>query len=598
MRANLLKFLSKKPEVTRKVLGSLRFRLDKSGVPEYRFRVSSVTVPPLVTVCIATYNGAAYLAAQLDSVLNQTHRHLEILIGDDTSSDGTREILKAYAQRDGRIRLIFNPENLGYNRNFEALARQAAGEYIAFCDQDDVWAADKLERLLSAIGENDVAYGTSVLIDANGQPLGGTLLEKLGLTPVQGKGQRALELGNTVSGHARLCRKDFVRRNLPFDTRPPFRLYDYYLAMCANFQRGLVYCQEAVTYHRLHGNNHNHSVKTKQHGKKGLFWQRFVRRRRNLRLAKKALQQIQGRQQLNTVKRAAVFAHYDRDNMVDAYVIEYLRALQAVAETIVFVSDSDLPPDELAKVAPFCAHTIAGRHGEYDFGSYKRGLAFLQPTAGQYDEIILANDSCYCIASFVPVFAAMQHKIADFWGMTENKGIYNVHVQSYFLVFKKSILTNKFFYDFFHNVRAQKNKLAVVKQYEVSLTKELMAQGYRKGVLYNKHNKKDSPLSEQALKRLQRGFPLLKVALLRENPHGVCFLKKWQRFCAPSSIKLIEKHLNRILRGEAFIWDKPKYLQWRFLHKNLFKLELQRLPSANSLVRVKILSLRVLKCVI
>ena len=115
-----------------------RFRLDKSGVPEYRFRVSSVTVPPLVTVCIATYNGAAYLAAQLDSVLNQTHRHCEILIGDDTSSDGTREILEEYARRDSRVRLIFNPENLGYNRNFEALARQAAGEYIAFCDQDDV----------------------------------------------------------------------------------------------------------------------------------------------------------------------------------------------------------------------------------------------------------------------------------------------------------------------------------------------------------------------------------------------------------------------------------------------------------------------------
>ncbi len=190
--------------------------------------MSSITAPPLITVCIATYNGAAYLSAQLDSVLNQTHRHCEILIGDDTSSDGTREILKAYAQRDGRIRLIFNPGNLGYNRNFEALARQAAGEYIAFCDQDDVWAADKLERLLASIGENDVTYGASVLIDANGQPLGGTLLEKLGLTPVQGTGQHALLRANTVSGHAMLCRGDFVRRNLPFDTRPPFRLYDYY----------------------------------------------------------------------------------------------------------------------------------------------------------------------------------------------------------------------------------------------------------------------------------------------------------------------------------------------------------------------------------
>jgi hypothetical protein len=58
-----------------------RFRLDKSGVPEYRFRVPSITAPPLITVCIVAYNGAVYWAAQLDSVLNQTHQHLEILIG-------------------------------------------------------------------------------------------------------------------------------------------------------------------------------------------------------------------------------------------------------------------------------------------------------------------------------------------------------------------------------------------------------------------------------------------------------------------------------------------------------------------------------------
>lgn len=382
-----------------------RFRLDKNGVPEYRFRVSSVTVPPLVSVCIATYNGAAYLAAQLDSVLNQTHRHLEILIGDDASSDGTRGIAEDYAQRDARIRLIFNPENLGYNRNFEALARQAAGEYIAFCDQDDVWALDKLERLLAAIGENDVAYGASVLMDAAGQPLGGTLLDKLGLTPVQGTGQKALLRANTVSGHAMLCRKDFVRRNLPFDTRPPFRLYDYYLAMGAALQRGLVYCPEAVTYHRLHETN-TQNTKTKVRKKQGWFLKRLVQRHRNARQQRAVLRQVheQARQRLQPVKRAAVFAHYDRDNIVDAYVLEYLRQLQAVAETIVFVSDSDVPPDEVAKVAPFCAHTIAGRHGEYDFGSYKRGLAFLSPTPGSMKKssspmirVIASVPSCRCL---------------------------------------------------------------------------------------------------------------------------------------------------------------------------------------------------------
>jgi GT2 family glycosyltransferase len=561
-------------------------------VPAYRFRVSSITAPPLITVCIATYNGAAYLSAQLDSVLNQTHRHCEILIGDDTSSDGTREILKAYAQRDGRIRLIFNPENLGYNRNFEALARQAAGEYIAFCDQDDVWAADKLERLLAAIGENDVAYGASVLMDANGQPLGGTLLEKLGLTPVQGTGQHALLRANTVSGHAMLCRGDFVRRNLPFETRSPLRLYDYYLALCATLQQGLVYCPEAVTYHRLHNTN-SHNTKIKQQRKKGWFWQRWWQRQRNARQQRDILRQVseQARQRLHPIKRAAVFAHYDRDNMVDAYVIEYLRALQAVAETIVFVSDSDLPPDALAKVAPFCAHTIAGRHEEYDFGSYKRGLAFLQPTAGQYAEIILANDSCYCIGSFVSVFAKMRERAADFWGMTQARCGYPVHVQSYFLVFRQRLLADARFWAFFAGVCRQENKDHVIAQYEVGLTQMVVKAGYTLRSLIPSPRADDPMLSPVALRNLQQGMPLLKVGLLRDNSAGVCGLRRWKKHVSAAMLPVIHAHLRRVLSGKPFVWEHWQYLHWVLGHKSILRVDVRR----GGKLRVKVGGVRVYK---
>ncbi|MFN9743477.1 MAG: glycosyltransferase [Acidobacteriota bacterium] len=540
--------------------------------------MSSIAIaPPLISVCIATYNGAAYLAAQLDSVLAQTHGKLEILIGDDGSTDETRDILEDYARRDARIRLIFNSENLGYNRNFEALARQAAGEYIAFCDQDDVWAADKLERLLAVIGEGDIAYGVSVLMNAAGQPLGSTLLDKLGLIPVQGTGQRALERGNTVSGHAMLCRGDFVRRNLPFDTRPPFRLYDYYLAMCANLQRGLVYCPEAVTYHRLHNTN-SHNTKMKQPRKKGWFWQRWWQRQRNARRQRAIIRQVseQARQRLHPIKRAAVFAHYDRDNMVDAYVIEYLRALQAVAETIVFVSDSDLPPDALAKVAPFCAHTIAGRHEEYDFGSYKRGLAFLQPTAGQYAEIILANDSCYCIGSFVSVFAKMRERAADFWGMTQARCGYPVHVQSYFLVFRQRLLADARFWAFFAGVCRQENKDHVIAQYEVGLTQMVVKAGYTLRSLIPSPRADDPMLSPVALRNLQQGMPLLKVGLLRDNPAGVCGLGRWKKRVSAAMLPVIHAHLRRALLGKPFVWEHWQYLHWVLGHKPIRRVDVRR----------------------
>ena len=75
--------------------------------------------------------------------------------------------------------------------------------------------------------------------------------------------------------------------------------------------------------------------------------------------------------------RCAVFAHYDAHNLVDDYVLHYLNELSEVVERIVFVSDCDLPPEELIKVATITNLQISGRHGEYDFGSYKRGYNLL-----------------------------------------------------------------------------------------------------------------------------------------------------------------------------------------------------------------------------
>lgn len=108
--------------------------------------------PPLVTICVPTYNGAAYLQQCLDSILQQTYFDFELLLVDDCSSDQTFAIAQRYAQKDGRIRLYQNGQNLGLVGNWNRCIELASSKWIKFVFQDDFMAPDCLGKML-AIGE-------------------------------------------------------------------------------------------------------------------------------------------------------------------------------------------------------------------------------------------------------------------------------------------------------------------------------------------------------------------------------------------------------------------------------------------------------------
>ena len=77
------------------------------------------------------------------------------------------------------------------------------------------------------------------------------------------------------------------------------------------------------------------------------------------------------------MKRLCIFAHYDKDNIIDDYVIYYLNSLKEVCDDIIFVSDNNLQEEERNKLNGIVSKIIAKSHGEYDFGSYKRGFLYL-----------------------------------------------------------------------------------------------------------------------------------------------------------------------------------------------------------------------------
>jgi glycosyltransferase involved in cell wall biosynthesis len=205
---------------------------------------------PLVSVVMCTYNGATYLDIQLTSVLQQTYPNIEIVIVDDASTDSTWEILQTYQQAYKHIRLYKNEKNLGYIKNFESALQKATGELIAVCDQDDIWELNKIELLQQGIGEAQLIYHDSALIDEDGVWLSKNISTILGM--YEGNAIQALLFANCVSGHAMLFRKALLAYVLPF---PPDTYYDWWIALVALSQGNIKYIPQPLVKYRQHTHN-------------------------------------------------------------------------------------------------------------------------------------------------------------------------------------------------------------------------------------------------------------------------------------------------------------------------------------------------------
>ncbi len=101
-----------------------------------------------VSIIIPVYNAEKFIGKAIESVLSQTYENWEILVMNDNSTDKSYEIIKEYADRDSRIRVVNTEKNIGVVKGRNRLTEIAEGEYIAFLDADDYWREDKLEKQL------------------------------------------------------------------------------------------------------------------------------------------------------------------------------------------------------------------------------------------------------------------------------------------------------------------------------------------------------------------------------------------------------------------------------------------------------------------
>lgn len=195
---------------------------------------------PTVSVVMCTYNGAAYIREQLDSILRQSYPVESIIIQDDGSTDGTTDIIGEYASRYPHIRLYRNTANLGFNMNFITAFARVKSELTAISDQDDIWFADKIEKQVQAIGTQYAACCTDHYRDEQYSPH----------CTFRRNPQNTFEsqiFTSHIPGHCLLVRTSFLQSIQNWDRHIP---YDWWIVINAHFHGGLTKAPYPLNWYR------------------------------------------------------------------------------------------------------------------------------------------------------------------------------------------------------------------------------------------------------------------------------------------------------------------------------------------------------------
>lgn len=215
-----------------------------------------------VEVLLATYNGEAFLQEQLDSLFAQEGVSVSVIARDDGSSDGTMDILQAYARRHlGRLKILPSDARLGPRGSFSALMGAATAQYTAFADQDDVWLPTKLSILLqrlqsleSRVGANQpcLVHCDLAVVDRELGQIAPSFWQYSDIDPHR-NAFRNLLFQNTVTGCATLFNQ--AMRRCAYPVPPDAVMHDHWLSLCASAFGHIEVEPQALVLYRQHGNN-------------------------------------------------------------------------------------------------------------------------------------------------------------------------------------------------------------------------------------------------------------------------------------------------------------------------------------------------------
>lgn len=233
------------------------------------------TDKPLISIVMATYNPRMdWLKEQLTSLENQTYRPLELIILDDCSPTVSLDAIRDCVEdciHSMPYRIFQNEENVGSTKTFEKLTLLADGEYIAYCDQDDVWHEDKITELLACFIEDKIslAYSDVRLIDESGKITADsiTTLRRRHLLYEGADLAARLLIQNFVIGCTMLIKSDIAKSTVPFISE---MIHDHYLALMASLEGELALCKNPLVLYRIHEKNQTNTL-TKVNNKQDYY---------------------------------------------------------------------------------------------------------------------------------------------------------------------------------------------------------------------------------------------------------------------------------------------------------------------------------------
>ncbi len=274
-------------------------------------------------------------------------------------------------------------------------------------------------------------------------------------------------------------------------------------------------------------------------------------------------------------KRLFIVAGYDATGIVDASLTHLVKSLSEFGDVVMYM-DSDVPTQELKKLSPYVLWSGAKKHGEYDFGSYKRAYTYARDTGilDNYDFLYLVNDSVYDpLFDMTDLLTTMESYNVDAFGPVSKQHKTRPHIQSWFIGCHPSVFKTKWFDEFMTSVTKQTSKGQITKLYEQGFTKLITAHGLQWRTFLSVKNR---GVYNKIKKLYKSGVPFMKKAAIPRH-HGALGRQTSYilNHIAPETRDAIMDNARRTWGTEYMCWlltKNPFKIMYRNLSHSLRKI--------------------------
>jgi len=243
--------------------------MDIVTASQYTFKMHAENFMTLhhdsIDILMATYNGAAFVAQQIDSILAQDYPHIRLIIRDDGSTDTTRSILEVYAHNyPSQIVLLPSIEKSekGVGKNFSVLMSHATANYVMLADQDDVWMKDKVRKTLEKMKESEVQFSADkpllvhtdlTVVDKNLKMMAPSFWRYSKISPMKTKTLNRLLVQPVVTGCTVMMNRELLKLALPIPQ--DCVMHDSWLALVSAALGQVIPMPDSFILYRQHNKN-------------------------------------------------------------------------------------------------------------------------------------------------------------------------------------------------------------------------------------------------------------------------------------------------------------------------------------------------------